>query len=389
MRDRQHRDTRLQHHGDDRELFLGSAAPPVFRTSLFTFPDCKSFEEVFRGEGEGYLYSRVSNPTVRVLEKKVADLEMFGDAIAFSSGMGAISAVLLAFLESGSHLICLSKAYAPTLELARGLLRRLGVEVTFLSPEEVPRLDEHIRKETRLIYVESPASLTFDVIDLELVGRIGQGRGIPTATDNSWASPLFQQPSSFGIDLSVHSGTKYIAGHSDILLGMVAGKKEPLDRVRSTATLLGASLSPEDAFLAVRGLRTLHLRMKRHEESAFILARRLLVQDRVADVLHPALPFFPTHARWKKQFSGSSGLFSFRLRGDARRFADALKVFRLGVSWGGFESLVLPSVLVSSGQRGDNQRPDVPEDLIRLSVGLEDVEDLWEDLERGLKASVG
>ena len=263
----------------------------------------------------------------------------------------------------------------------------MGVEVTFLSPEELPRLEQHIRKETRLIYVESPASLTFEVIDLEQVAKISRSRGIPTATDNSWASPLLQQPSSLGIDLSLHSGTKYIAGHSDILLGMVAGKKERLDPVRSTATLLGASLSPEDAFLAVRGLRTLHLRMKRHEESAFLLARRLLVHDRVADVLHPALPFFPSHALWKRQFSGASGVFSFRLRGDPRRFANALQVFRLGVSWGGFESLALPSVVVSSSHKGENQRPDVPDDLIRLSVGLEDVEDLWEDLERGLSAS--
>ncbi|MBI4604076.1 MAG: PLP-dependent transferase [Planctomycetes bacterium] len=381
-----HRDTRIQHHGEDRERSLGSVGPPIYRTSLFTFPDCASFEKAFRGGRERHLYSRVSNPTVRVLEEKLADLEGAEDAIALASGMGAISAVLLAFLGSGDHLVLLSKAYAPTLSLARGLLRRMGVEVTFLPPEEVGDLERHLRPRTRLIYVESPASITFEVIDLEAVARVGRAKGIPTISDNSWASPIFLQPARLGIDMAVHSGTKYIGGHSDILLGVAAGRRDLLERVRSTAILLGASLSPEDAFLAVRGLRTLPLRMQRHGESAFLLARQLLVHDRVAEVLHPALPFFPGHALWKRQFSGSSGLFSFRLRGDVRRFADALGIFRLGVSWGGFESLVLPSALVAAGCAADDPRPDIPPDLIRLSVGLEDPGDLWADLERGFAA---
>ncbi len=382
------RDTRIQHEGEDREFFLGSVSPPVFRSSLFAFPDSASLEKAFKGGRDRYLYSRVSNPTVRVLEEKVALLEKAEDAIAFGSGMGAISAVLLAFLGSGDHLICFSRAYGPTLSLARGLLRRLGVGVTFLEPGEIPRLETHVRPATRLIYVESPASLTFDVIDLEHVARVGKERGIPTATDNSWASPIFQQPVSLGIALSLHSGTKYIGGHSDILLGLAAGNRASVEQVRSTAILLGACLSPEDAFLAVRGLRTLPIRMQRHEESAFLLARRLLAHDLVADVLHPALPFFASHALWKKQFSGSSGLFSFRLKGDVRRFADALKVFRLGVSWGGFESLVLPVALTLPSSPAENPRPDIRGDLIRLSVGLEDPEDLWQDLEQGFAAAV-
>lgn len=383
-----HRDTRLQHHGDDRELFQGSAAPPVYRTSLFTFPDCASFEKALQGEGERPLYTRVSNPTTRILERKIADLEKADDAVAFASGMGAVSAVLLTFLSSGGHLACFSRAYGPTISFVRGLLVRMGVEVSFLSPDEVVRLEEHIRPKTQLIYVESPASLTFEVIDLEHVARVGRERGIPTATDNSWASPIYQQPVALGMDLSLHSGTKYIGGHSDILLGAVAGKAEALARVRSMGILLGATLSPEDAFLAIRGLRTLPLRMERHRESAFLLARRLLEHDQVAEVLHPALPFFRSHALWQRQFSGSSGLFAFRLRGDVRRFADALQIFRLGVSWGGFESLVFPAALNRGARAVDDPRPDVPEDLIRLSVGLEDPGDLWEDLERGLAAAL-
>ena len=381
------RDTRLQHHGDGGPLYSGSVSPPIFRSSLFTFPDCAAFEEALRGEGERFIYSRVSNPTVRVLEEKVADLEAAEDSIAFASGMGAITAVLLSFLSSGDHLVCYSRAYAPALSFIRGLLRRMGVAVTFMEPMDVGRLGDLVTERTRLIYVESPASLTMDVIDLEHVARVGRERGIVTATDNSWASPIFQQPVQLGISLSLHSGTKYLGGHSDLVLGIAAGTKPACDKVRSTATLLGATLSAEDAFLAVRGLRTLALRMKRHEESAFLLARRLLVHERVVEVLHPALPFFPSHALWKKQFSGSSGLFSFRLRGDARRFADALRLFHLGVSWGGFESLALPNAVVEAAYRGEPLRPDIPGDLIRLSVGLEDPEDLWEDLERGLAAA--
>jgi cystathionine beta-lyase len=372
--------------GEDRELSLGSAAPPIYRTSLFTFPNCASFEKAFRGESGRPLYTRVSNPTLRILERKIADLESADEAVAFSSGMGAVSAVLLAFVEAGDHVVCLTKAYSPTLAMAKGLLQRMGVRSSFIPPEAVPRLEEHLEPRTRLIYMESPASLTMDLVDLRFVGAIGRAKGIVTATDNSWASPLYLQPVALGLDLSLHSGTKYIAGHSDILLGLVAGKRAAVRKVRSLATLLGATLSPEDAFLAIRGLRTLPLRMKRHEESAMDLARRLLLEERVVEVLHPALPFFPGHALWKAQFSGSSGLFSFRLRGDVRRFADALEIFKIGVSWGGFESLCLPTVLLG-GPHGDGGRPDIPEDLIRLSVGLEDPNDLWADLQKGFLAS--
>jgi len=381
-----HRDTEIQHEGEDSEARLGSPSPPVYRTSLFTFPNVASLEAAFRGERERYLYSRVSNPTVRALEEKVALLEGADDAFAFGSGMGAISAVLLTYAQSGGHMVCLSRAYGPTLSFAKGQLRRLGMEVTFLAPDEMSRLESHLRPTTSLVYVESPATFTFDVIDLAEVARISRAHGVPTATDNSWATPLFQRPLDLGIDLSIHSGTKYIGGHSDLLLGLVAGRKAELDKVRSTAILLGATLSPEDAFLALRGIRTLSLRMGRHQESAFTLARRLLVQEGVIEVLHPALPFFPSHQLWKQQFSGSSGLFSFRMRGDVRRFVDALRIFRLGVSWGGFESLAIPAAVTSSSA-SDDPRPDLPKDLVRLSVGLEDVEDLWADLQQALEAS--
>ena len=379
-------DTLLQHFGEDPEEFLGSVTPPVFRNSLFVFPDCATFEEAFRGKAKRDLYTRQSNPTTRVLERKIARLEDADDAIACASGMGAISAVFFALLASGDHLICFSRAYAPTIELARRVLGPFGVALTFLEPDEIGQVDRHVRDATKLIYVESPASFTFEVIDLEPVAELGRRLGIPTAIDNSWATPLYQQPLRMGIDLSVHSGTKYIGGHSDILLGLVAGRSPLIERVRRVATLLGATLSPADAQLAIRGLRTLSLRLARHEASALLLARRLLDHERVLEVLHPALPWSRGHRLWQKQFCGSSGLFSFRLRGDVRRFCDALRLFRLGVSWGGFESLVFPHAVVASALGDTNARPDISLDVIRLSVGLEDPEDLWTDLERGFAA---
>lgn len=383
------RETELQHHGEDRERHEGAVGSVIYRTSNFAFPDTASFEAWFRGERSRFLYSREANPTVRVLEEKTALLEGTEQAIAFSSGMGAISAVLLASLGAGDHLALFSRSYGPTLVFARDVLPRLGVDVSLLAPSDLDDLERHLRESTRLIYVESPASLTFEVTDLERVAAVARRRGIPTACDNSWASPLYQQPARFGIDLVIHSGTKYIGGHSDLLLGLVAGSARAVDRLRPLASLLGACLSPADAALAVRGLRTLPLRMERHGASALELARRLRDHPRVLEVFHPALETSPSHALWKRQFAGSSGLFSFALDGDARRFSDALELFLLGVSWGGHESLAFPAIVARPEDSSRDVRPDLPEGLIRLSVGLEVTDDLWADLERGFAAVGG
>ncbi len=389
------RDTRLQHLGEDRQLHLGAAVPPIFRTSLFTFPDVESIERSLHGEDrERFLYSRNSNPTTRVLERKIADIESTEDAIAFSSGMAAISAVLLGLLSRGDHLILQASAYGPTLAFAHQILPRFGIEVTFLAAKEFDRVETHFRPTTRLVYAESPASVTFDIVDIEKLAAAARTRGVAVAVDNSWATPLFQQPARLGVDLVIHSGTKYIGGHSDILLGLVAGGGAPFSAVRSIATSLGAALSPEDAFLAVRGLRTLPLRMRKHEESGLEVARWLEKQGGVVRVLHPGLPSHSRHEIARRQMQGSSGLFSFQIRGDARRFVNALKLFSIGVSWGGHESLALPAVSMfppdpepeggrELGKRPPRLRSDIPPGLIRLSIGLEDPKDLIADLQKG------
>ncbi len=381
------RDTDLQHLGEDREGVPGAIAPPVYRSSLFSFPDSKSLGEVLRGEKDGYVYTRVANPTIDVLEKKVAALEETAGAISFSSGMAAVSAVLFSFLRAGDHLVLSASAYGPTLSMARDMIEPLGVEVSLVGPSELVALEDHLRENTRLVYLESPASLTFELTDLGAVAEVARAHSIPTVVDNSWATPIYQKPARFGIDLILHSGTKYLSGHSDLLLGMVAGSGELIERVRKTAVLLGGCVSPDDAFLAVRGLRTLSLRMQRHQDNGLFLSHKLMDHPRVLEVLHPANPFFPGHAIYRSHFSGTSGLFSFLLDGEPERFCDALELFLLGVSWGGFESLALPSSILPEVAKGKGVRLDLPRNLVRLSVGLEDPEDLWEDLERGFAAT--
>ena len=341
---------------------------------------------MLRGEKDGYVYTRVANPTIDVLEKKVAALEESAEAIAFSSGMAAVSAVLFSFLRAGDHLVLSASAYGPTLSMARDMIEPLGVEVSLVDPSELVALEDHLRENTRLVYLESPASLTFELTDLGAVAEAARAHSIPTVVDNSWATPIYQKPARFGIDLSLHSGTKYLSGHSDLLLGMVAGSGELIERVRKTAVLLGGCVSPDDAFLAVRGLRTLSLRMQRHQDNGLYLSHKLMDHPRVPEVLHPANPFFPGHAVFRSHFEGSSGLFSFLLDGEPERFCDALELFLLGVSWGGFESLALPSSVLPEVAKGKGVRLDLPRNLVRLSVGLEDPEDLWEDLQRGFAA---
>ena len=205
------RDTDLQHLGEDREGAPGAIAPPVYRSSLFSFPDSKSLGEVLRGEKDGYVYTRVANPTIDVLEKKVAALEETAGAIAFSSGMAAVSAVLFSFLRAGDHLVLSASAYGPTLSMARDMIEPLGVEVSLVDPSELVALEDHLRENTRLVYLESPASLTFELTDLGAVAEVARAHSIPTVVDNSWATPIYQKPARFGIDLSLHSGTKYLS----------------------------------------------------------------------------------------------------------------------------------------------------------------------------------
>jgi cystathionine beta-lyase len=359
--------------------------PPLVRASTFLFETLGDFEEASKHPFDGAFYGRVGTPTTFAFEQAMAELEGGFRAIAASSGVAAISAVLLAFLDRGDHVLVVDSVYEPVRRFCNRMLARLGIETTFYDPSLGAGIAELIRPNTKLIYMESPGSGTFEVQDTAAIVQAAKAAGIRTAIDNTWATPLYFRPLEHGIDVSIHSGTKYIVGHSDAMLGVVTTNAETYEAVRRSTQDLGACAGSEECNLGLRGLRTLEVRLARHSASALELARWLEGQAPVARVLHPALETFPGHALWKRDFSGASGLFSIELAsGEAeavRVFIDALEMFRIGFSWGGYESLVLPMHPEKS------RTLPLWNDLgptVRLQIGLEDVADLKADLAQAL-----
>ncbi len=389
--EKMHRETELLHYADEPRDWEGAVNPPVVHASLYCFDTLQQYLDVLGGKVRHHTYGRSSNPTTRILEKKVALLERAEDALALASGMAAITTTLMALVHSGDHLLVVSCVYGPVRSFCDNTLRKLDVETEYFRPEEAADLSARIKSTTRLVYLESPGSLTFSIQDLCAAAGVARDRGVLTAVDNTWATPLYQTPLDLGIDLVFHSGTKYIAGHSDLLLGLVAGPADLMSKIRHTANRLGGVLSPDDAYLAIRGLRTLPVRMARHQESALRIAQWLQGRTEVREVLHPGLPSFPGHSLAGSQMSGYSGLFSFRLQPRGRRarhrFVNAtLRLFRLGYSWGGYESLILP--LVAHHRKSPTLRAElgIDDDTHRISVGLEHPDDLIAMLEQALVA---
>jgi len=382
--------TQIIHQGDERQQYSGAVNPPVFHASLFGFNTYQEFLDARQAVNYKPLYSRHFNPTVNLLEQKIAILENAEAAIAFSSGMGAITAPLLALLSQGDHLLIVDSVYGPTREFCNDTLTRMGIQVEYFPAAEAADLSSKIRRNTRLIYLESPGSLTFNIQDLRAAAQLAQTRRIYTLADNSWATPLYQKPIKLGIDIVVHSGSKYIAGHSDITLGLLACSAKMFDKIKPTAAMLGANLAPGDAYLALRGLRTLSVRMAQHQEAALQIARWLQTRPEVREVLHPGLPTFPGYALAQQQMSGYSSLFSFRLQPGTEQarhaFVDSLQLFLIGVSWGGYESLMLPLTTSYREAPEWRARRRLDDDTFRTSIGLEDSADLIADLGRGLSA---
>ncbi|MFQ5611042.1 MAG: cystathionine beta-lyase [Anaerolineae bacterium] len=382
--------TRILHLGDTPERYHGAVNPPVVHASLFGYRTYEEFLDAYRHLDDRPFYHRHFSPTVYILEQKIADLERAERAIAFSSGMGAITAPLLTLLSQGDHLLVVDCVYGPSRQFCSDTLARLGIEVEYFPARESADLAGRLRPNTRLIYLESPGSLTFDLQDLRAVAGLAQERGVYTIVDNSWATPLYQKPLEMGIDIVVHSGTKYIAGHSDLTLGLLACSEKLFRKIKPMAALLGANLAPDDAYLALRGLRTLPLRMAQHQTSALAVARWLQSRPEVREVLHPGLPDFPGYELARRQHSGSSSLFTFRLHPgslEARRaFVNTLDLFLIGVSWGGYESLILPLEMTFQNDPDLRASRGLDDDTFRTSIGLEDPEDLIADLEKGLAA---
>ncbi len=382
--------TQILHHADTPEQYYGAVNPPVVHASLFGFKTYQEFKTAAENANQQPLYSRNFNPTVNILEQKIATLENTEAGIAFSSGMGAITAPLLALLSHGDHMLVIDAVYGPTREFCNDTLTRMGVEIDYFSAAEAADLAPRLKENTKVIYLESPGSLTFEIQDLPAVAQLARANGIYTIADNSWATPLYQKPINMGIDIVVHSGTKYIAGHSDITLGLLACSNELFDKIKPTAAMLGANLAPGDAYLALRGLRTLPVRMAQHQTSTLKIARWLQTRPEVREVIHPALPNHPGYELAQHQLSGSSSLFTFRLHSGSveatSAFVDTLELFLIGVSWGGYESLMLPLLTSFKTEPDWRTRRKLDDDTFRTSIGLEDPADLIADLAKGLAA---
>lgn len=356
---------------------------PVWRASTHLYENVAALEAGKSGNQDGrFFYGRRGSPTQWSLAEALTEMEpgAFGTML-YPSGVAAIACALLSVLKTGDVLLMTDNAYDPSRSLADGFLKRFGVETRYFDPL-ITDYDSLFCDRTKAILLESPGSLTFEVQDIPAICAAAKKHNVVTLLDNTWATSYFHTALDKGVDMAILSATKYIVGHSDVMMGSVTTHEKYWTRLRQTAQHLGQTVSPDDAYLASRGLRTLSVRMKAHEASALHIAKWLQAQSDVAAVFHPALPDCPGHAFWKRDFTGSAGLFSFIHKGDAATaatFVDALELFGIGYSWGGFESLALPvqpekyRSAVAWGKEGT---------LIRLQIGLEDTDDLVADLEQ-------
>ncbi|MEZ5931987.1 MAG: PLP-dependent transferase [Alphaproteobacteria bacterium] len=362
----------------------GSVTPPIYQTSLFTFESFQAFEDRMAGRSDRAIYTRVQNPTVAAFEAMMAAAEEGEAAVGFASGMAAISSTLFAFLKPGDRVACIEHVYPDSYRLFERMLRPFGIDVTY-HPLRAFEDEPDLLDGASLAFLESPSSVVFEVMDLAKVAAHARRHGTLTVIDNSWASPAFQRPLTSGIDVVLHSASKYIGGHSDTVAGVVIASAARIGQIRDlTLPLLGAKLAPFEAFLLARGLRTLKARMRQHQATADLFVDRLASLDCVTAIHAPGPNSVPG-------LHGRSGLMSIEVDDgiDIPRLCDALRLFKLGVSWGGFESLILPArvALAQVGEQNSLQRFGVSPKLLRLSLGLEDGEDLWEDFVTALESS--
>lgn len=373
----------LIHLGEERNNYFQAIAPPIIQSSNFVFNSIEELKRKIQNESSEFVYSRGNNPTVSILRQKMAALEHAEDALIVGSGASAISAAIISQVKSGDHIICVQKPYSWTYKLLTSFLNRFNVTYSFVDASDIEEIKKHILPNTRILMLESPNSLTFEIQDLEACAALAKQHNLVTIIDNSHCSPIFQNPIDFGIDIVVHSATKYICGHSDVVMGVIcSSRKIILEIFNSEVMTLGLTVSPNDAFLALRGLRTLPLRLKRVDHSAFIVFQFLKSHPKVLRVYYPFDPDNPQFKLAKKQMSGCGGLISFEVNTDSKdnihTFFKALDKFLCAVSWGGHESLKMPS-LAFHDIEGQEDSP-IPWQMFRLYIGLEDCDYLIENL---------
>jgi cystathionine beta-lyase len=380
-----HPDTRVVTAGRDPASYHGFVNPPVYHASTVLYPSAEDYV----AHRARYRYGRRGTPTTEALELALQELDgpqCTGVAL-LPSGLAAISAALLAVIQAGDHLLVTDNAYGPTRNFCNQILSRLGVTVTYYDPLVGAAISGLMQENTRAVFLESPGSLSFEMQDVAAIAAAAHAKGALVLMDNTWASPLYFRALDHGVDLSIQAGTKYIGGHSDVMLGTVSANGATAARLKTTVGSSGWCVGPDDVYLGLRGLRTLAVRLDRHWRSGLAVARWLEQRPEVLHLLHPAMESHPGHALWKRDFTGASGLFSVVLKPVPQKavyaFLDALELFGIGASWGGYESLAVPfdCTAVRSATRWQPGGPTV-----RFHIGLEAVEDLIADLERGFAA---
>ena len=372
----------INHFGEDRADYLGSVAPPLFQTSNFCFSSVADLRAALHNEYHEHVYSRGNNPTVAILRKKIAALEGTEDCLVFASGCAATTSVVLSLLKSGDHIVSVKKPYTWIGSFFNGMLSRFGISCTMVDGEDPENYRKALRPETRMFYLESPNSITLELQDIEAITGIARQHGIISILDNTYCTPLYQNPARLGVDIVVHSASKYISGHSDVVAGLACGSSDLMQKVFNSGFMtLGGIISPHDAWLLLRGLRTMPLRLEKSRRNAEALVAYLESHPKVERVIYPFAASNPQLGLARKQMRGGNGLFSFVLkepeRGSVEAFCESLEHFILAVSWGGYESLVFP--------RKALELPDLfPPNMIRAYAGIEEAGDLVSDFSRAL-----
>ena len=376
------------HEGYNAKEMFGSLSTPLFQTSTYEFQSAEHGEQLFQGEADGYVYTRLGNPTVIVLEKRIAALENGEAGLAFASGMGAISAVLVSLTKANDHILCSTGLYGCTYGLLMMMKDKYNMSVDFSDLATETEIESLIKPDTTCIYIETPINPTMQLIDLELVAKVAKKHDIPVVVDNTFASPYLQRPLELGCDVVIHSATKYINGHGDVIAGLAVGKKELMDEIsKTTRKDMGAVMAPFDAWLLLRGLKTLPIRMDRHCDNAEKIVNKLMEHEKVKNVYYPGIG---NQAIAEKQMARPGGVIAFDVDGDkqaAQKFLNTLSFIKVAVSLGDPETLIEHPATMTHAVIPEEERQamGINDSLIRLSVGLEAWEDIWEDLEQALK----
>jgi len=383
-------ETDVVHGGQHPEKLTGALTPPIYQTSTFAFENVEQGSARFSGREKGYTYTRLGNPNTDLLSSKVAKLEGFPAGIATGSGMAAVANVILAAAKAGDNIVVDDTVYGGTHYLVEQDIPKLGIEVTRVDTADLKALESAIKSNTTLVLVETPANPTLKIIDIEAAARIAHKKGALLAVDNAFSSPYLQRPKEFGADIVFHSATKYISGHGDVVAGVVCGEKDFIDSANEIATHFGWSMSPFNAWLLLRGLKTLVVRMERHCNNAITLARWLEKHPKIETVLYPGLDSFPQHELAKKQMKYFGGIISFEMKGGfeaGKALMDHVNLASLAVSLGDCDTLIQhPASMTHAGMsKEEMEEAHITPGLVRISVGIEHVEDLIEDLEQALE----